>query len=205
MARPFPKDKWIMAALRNRYLIPNEDGTIQRANKADPRTGIVDTARGYKQVSVQVHKKTGRVYFNMTFMGFTKSVLVNRVIALAFLPNPNDLPQVNHIDGDKEHNYLRQPTKELRVKWGEYQLEWSSGSDNEKHAHRTGLKSGRGSANSNAKVSVADVHAIRAAADPVRASNPELFPALVKSMVEQYGVSRSTIINIVTRATWSHV
>lgn len=193
-----------MAALRRRYLIPNEDGTILRANKADGQ-GVVDASKGYSQVKVQVHKKSGRVYFNMTFMGATKSVLVNRVIALAFLPNPKDLPQVNHVDGDKEHNYLRQPTAELRAKWGEYQLEWSSGSDNEKHAHRTGLKSGRGSANSNAKVTADDVVAIRATADPVRASTPDQWPALVKSLAEQYGVSRSTIINIVTRATWSHL
>ncbi|WP_326894538.1 hypothetical protein U8P73_36085 (plasmid) [Rhizobium beringeri] len=188
----FPKDKWIMAAIRSRYLIPNEDGTIKRANKADAK-GVVDPSRGYSLVTVQVHKKSGRVYFNMTFMGFTKSVLVNRVIALAFLPNPNDLPQVNHIDGDKEHNYLRQPTPELRAKWGEFQLEWSSGSDNEKHAHRTGLKTGRGSANSNAKLTAPEVIEIRAS----KLSVPEL--------VAKHHVSRSTIINILKNVTWRHV
>lgn len=192
MAKAFPKDKWIMAALRARYLIPHEDGTIQRANKADEK-GVVDLSRGYSQVTVQVHKKSGRVYFNMTFMGFTKSVLVNRVIALAFLPNPKNLPQVNHIDGDKEHNYLRQPTPELRAKWGEYQLEWSSGSDNEKHAHRTGLKSGRGSANSNAKLTGPQVLEIRAS----RATPEEL--------AVKYGVSRSTVVNILKEKTWKHL
>jgi hypothetical protein len=181
-----------MMAVRNRYLIPHEDGTIQRANKADAK-GVVDPARGYSQVAVQIHKKSGRVYFNMTYLGFTKSVLVNRVIALAFRPNPLDLPQVNHVDGDKEHNYLRQPTKELRAKWGEYQLEWSSGSDNEKHAHRTGLKSGRGSANSNAKLTAPEVIEIRAS----QLSVPEL--------MAKHGVSRSTITNILNETTWSHI
>ncbi|QWY83073.1 HNH endonuclease protein [Rhizobium phage RHph_X66] len=183
-----------MAAIRSRYLIPNEDGTIQRANKADAK-GVVDPSRGYSLVTVQVHKKSGRVYFNMTFRGFTKSVLVNRVIALAFLPNPNDLPQVNHVDGDKEHNYLRQPTPELRAKWGEFQLEWASGSENEKHAHRTGLKTGRGSANSNAKLTADQVVKIRAAAND---NTPE-------ELAKTYGVSRSTIINILNRKTWTHV
>jgi len=50
---------------------------------------------------VQIHKATGRVYFNMTWRGITKSVLVNRVVALRFLPNPLGLPQVNHIDGNE--------------------------------------------------------------------------------------------------------
>jgi hypothetical protein len=180
MARRFLKDAWIKAALLRCYLLVDEDGTIRRANKADPVTGRVDFSKGYSVVAVQTHKPTGRVYFNMTFVGFTKSVLVNRVVAWAFHPNPDNLPQVNHIDGVKAHN-------------GKDNLEWSSGSDNEKHAHRTGLKSGRGSANSNAKLAVGDVLAIRASVDPV------------KDLMARYDVSRSTIVNIRNGKTWSHV
>ena len=177
--KPFPKDNWIRAALRARYLVAERDGTIWRANKADEK-GVVDASRGYSRVTVQVHKASGRVYFNMTYRGFTKSVLVNRVIAWAFHPNPQNLPQVNHLDGDKEHNAADN-------------LEWSSGSDNEKHAHRTGLKTGRGSANSNAKLTPAQVLEIRASADPV--------PDLCK----RYGVARSTIKNIQEGRTWTHL
>jgi len=84
---------------------------------------------------------------------------------------------------------------ELRAKWGEYQLEWASGSDNEKHAHRTGLKSGRGSANSNAKLSADQVVKIREAAND---NTPD-------ELAKTYGVSRSTIVNILARKTWSHL
>lgn len=178
MAR-FDKDKWIRVALARRYLIVDEDGTIRRAVKANER-GIPDTSKGWSVVKVQVHKKSGRVYFNMTYMGFTKSVLVNRVVAWVFHPNPENLPQVNHIDGDKENN-------------AKSNLEWSSGSDNEKHAHRTGLKSGRGSANSNAKLTADDVVAIRASQTDASA------------LAEQYGVSRSTVVNILKRTTWRHL
>lgn len=192
MAKRFDKDRWVKVALARGYLIANIDGTIYRARKADAN-GIVDRSKGYALVTPQIHKKSGRVYFNMTYMGFTKSVLVNRVIALRYLPNPDNLPQVNHVDGDKEHNWLYQPTPELREKWGEYQLEWSSGSDNEKHAHRTGLKTGRGSANSNAKLTVDDVLEIRKSDEPDDV------------IAKRKNVSRSTVINVRAKRTWSHV
>lgn len=192
MASKFNKDAWIKDALRKGYLIANVDGTIYRARKAS-KEGVVDKARGYALVVQQTHKASGRVYFNMTWRGFTKAVLVNRVIALRYLPNPLNLPQVNHIDGEKQHNYLRQPTAELIAKWGEFQLEWSSGSDNERHAHRTGLKTGRGSSNSNAVLSADQVLEIRASADPAT------------DLAARYGVSRSTIMNILNRRTWAHI
>lgn len=179
--KKFPKDQWIKAALRKGYLIVSEDGSIRRANKADAQ-GNVDASKGYSLVAQQIHKKSGRVYFNMSFMGFTKSVLVNRVVAWRYHPNPLNLPQVNHIDGDKENN-------------AKDNLEWSTGSENEKHAHRTGLKTGRGSSNSNAKLTADQVLKIRAAAND---NTPDQIAAT-------YGVSRSTIINVLSKRTWKHI
>lgn len=174
----FKKDLWIQTAIRRRYIVPQVDGSILRSVKASPDgTKVLES---YQKVSYRIHKKTGRVYFQLSWLGFTKSVLVNRVIALAFLPNPLGLPQVNHIDGDKENNALSN-------------LEWSTGSDNEKHAHRTGLKTGRGSANANAKLTAAHVLAIRASTAPI------------ETLMEQFDVARSTIVNVQKRKTWSHV
>jgi len=181
----FDKDAWIKNAIARRYLVVREDGVVLRAKKASPE-GVVDMTKGYAVVVQQTHKATGRVYFNMTWRGHRKAVLVNRVVALRFLPNPLNLPQVNHVDGNKQHNFLRHPD-------GRYQLEWCTASETELHAHETGLKSGRGSANSNAKLTADDVVAIRASA---------AHPA---EIAEQYGVSRSTIINILAKRTWKHV
>lgn len=172
------KDRWIIDMIRKRYIIVHEDGTIYRCQKADEEGNLL--SKDYRLVKVRVHKKSGRVYANFTWRGETKSVLINRIVALRFLPNPDGLEQVNHKDGNKENN-------------AKSNLEWSSGSDNEKHAHRTGLKSGRGSANSNAKLTAADVLAIRASQKSIQ------------EIAEEYGVGRSTISNIVNGRTWTHV
>lgn len=187
----FDKDAWLLEAIKVRYIIPREDGTVWRRKwiSAD----LKSMSREVYEIKQRTHKATGRVYFQMTFKGITKSVLVNRVIALAFLPNPLKLPQVNHIDGDKSHNYLRQPTPELVAKYGEFQLEWSTARDNEKHAHANGLKTGRGSQNSNAKLTAPQVEEIRASTE-----SPSV-------LAKKYGVARSTIVNILEKKTWTHV
>ena len=55
---------------------------------------------------------------------------VHRFVAKYFVPNPENLEQVNHIDGDKNNAHFKN-------------LEWSSCSDNQKHAYETGLRGSR--------------------------------------------------------------
>lgn len=64
--------------------------------------------------TVSVHKKTRTLH---------------RLLAQLFIPNPNNLPQVNHKDGNKKNNHLSN-------------LEWCSGSENLNHAYQTGLRDG---------------------------------------------------------------
>lgn len=56
---------------------------------------------------------------------------VHRLVASAFVPNPQNLPQVNHIDGDKSNNYP-------------WNLEWCDSFTNMKHAHLHNLKGNSG-------------------------------------------------------------
>lgn len=56
-----------------------------------------------------------------------KSMLIHRMVAKAFIPNPDNLPTVNHIDGNKTNNHVTN-------------LEWATHSDNIRHSYRIGIR-----------------------------------------------------------------
>lgn len=70
--------------------------------------------------------KKGYLRVRATVKRERKSIKVHREVAKAFIPNPEGLPQVNHIDGNKGNNRVEN-------------LEWVSNKSNAEHAIRTGL------------------------------------------------------------------
>ena len=94
-----------------KYLI-SEDGTIISLTTNKPICQWIDNV-GYLQVVLKRDKKK---YYRR----------VHRLVAEQFLPNPHNLPQVNHINGDKRDNALSN-------------LEWTDNKINTQHGYDNGL------------------------------------------------------------------
>ena len=60
-----------------------------------------------------------------------KTYKVHRLVAICYIENPNNLPQVNHIDGNKTNNHVSN-------------LEWCTASYNTQHAYDNGLAKSKG-------------------------------------------------------------
>jgi hypothetical protein len=114
--------------------------------------------------------------------GEIKTYMVHRLVCLAYLPNPNNYPQVNHKNGIKADNRLEN-------------LEWCTGSMNQQHAYDLGLKvQYTGEDHGRAKLTWPIVRKIRKA----YATGRESF----KSLSSKYGVCKSNIEFIVKNRTW---
>ncbi|MCH4236038.1 MAG: HNH endonuclease [Bacilli bacterium] len=83
-------------------------GTIVDCNGKEQR--VYDDGRGYLKMNIK--KKDGTT---------KRPVKVHRLVAQAFIPNPDNLPVVNHINGDKYDNRVGN-------------LEWTSVKGNTNHA-----------------------------------------------------------------------
>lgn len=68
-----------------------------------------------------------RLYVKLYKDKIQHTLIVSRLVAKAFIPNPDNLATVNHIDGNTFNNKVEN-------------LEWMSNTDNIRHAYRTGLQ-----------------------------------------------------------------
>lgn len=80
----------------------------------------------WKELQQVLHKGTGYYLVTLCNNGLRKNQFIHRLLALHFVPNPENKPQVNHIDGNKQNNALTN-------------LEWVTSKENSIHAVKMGL------------------------------------------------------------------
>jgi hypothetical protein len=141
-----------------------EDGAVLSYKHSEPHwLRPAPTSRGYLQVV-------------LCRGGKRRSCFVHRLVAEAFVPNPENKPEVNHKDGNKLNNDAEN-------------LEWVTRGENYLHAHLTGLRPA-------AKLTPAQVAEIRR-----RLGEGEQQSELAK----EFGVSQTQMSRIKNRTRWGEV
>lgn len=102
------------------------DGQI----KVNTAGQIFRNVRGYWRETSKPNGKNTYLVTRVSINGWCKNFPVHRLVAMAFIPNPENKPFVNHLDGNKQHN-------------GVDNLEWVTQSENVAHAWHTGLNKGQ--------------------------------------------------------------
>ena len=100
-----------------------DDGRI--FSRYSSRSSYVDAASPWTEIFPS-KEKSGYMVVTLVHKSFVQKKRVHRLIAEAFIPNPENKPYVNHIDGDKTNYH---PSN----------LEWVTASENSIHAVITGL------------------------------------------------------------------
>lgn len=159
-----PIDEFPNRQVSNLGRIKTIYGTIMRPS-------LRGKARDYLGVTIAIsHRKS-------------HSRLVHRIVARAFCPNPNNYPQVDHIDGNKLNNAASN-------------LEWVDQKENMRRAMAQG-RIIKGDNHKDAKLSVKIVSEIKAMAK----DNPKLNQS---ELGRKLGVHSSQISRILSGQNWKH-
>lgn len=130
-----------------------------------------------------VLNQQGRLRARLRLEGKEKQRLVHRLVAEAFISNPEKKEQVNHIDGNKTNNAIAN-------------LEWVTAQENMDHAVKHNLNA-RGERQGNSKLKVFQIVEIKQLLIANRLS--------LAAIAREYNVGVSTIHDIKSCKQWKSV
>ena len=109
----------------NRYQISNLGNVKSLYRK-------VKSSNGFKTIpekQLKLNNRNNSNYLTITLRkcGHKYNMSIHRLVAQTFIPNPNNFPVVNHIDGNKKNNCVSN-------------LEWCTQSHNVKESYKLGLE-----------------------------------------------------------------
>lgn len=159
-------DIWYSIEGHDIYRI-SKTGVIQNC-KTSKDVPVFSDRNGYKSVVLRRNAKR-------------HAITIHRLLALTFIPNPENKAFVNHKNGVKGDNRI-------------VNLEWATPKENVDHAIKTGLRGGiKGERNIGCKLTVDQVIAIFQA------------PNNISELARRFNVSKSAISKIKNGQAWSSV
>lgn len=144
----------------------SKDGQVFKNGK---HVTTYETCKGYSIVSFYINGKC-------------TSKSIHRLVAECYLPNPDNLSDVDHINGHRWDNRLEN-------------LRWVSHGENIKLSYAVGNRSAVGSSNANAKLSSGEVHDICFL----------LEKGYNVTCIKDMGFPRDRIYDIRSRKQWKHI
>lgn len=109
--------------------IPNYEGIYQISNYGNVKSLKRNTYNQYgkkDKILKPILQNDDYYAVNLSYKNKVKRLRINRLVADAFIPNPNNYNCVNHIDGNKHNNNVNN-------------LEWCTFKENTQHALKNGL------------------------------------------------------------------
>lgn len=153
----------------NRYMISNL-GRVKSLLRNKETILKFKDIRGYKNVCLRSN------------MQESKTLQIHRLVAIHFINNPMNKPQVNHINSRKDDNRVEN-------------LEWVSNSENIKHSFLNNHRSQRGQNNNAAKLTNEIVKEIK------RKGKYDTY----KNIGKDFGINYRHIFKILKNEIWAHI
>lgn len=142
------------------------------------REGYIISKRFNRPLKYNILQK-GYAANKLRVDGKYEDVLVHRIIAKMFVPNPENKPQVNHKDGNKLNNCYDN-------------LEWCTASENQIHAIENNLAS-IGEDKPQSKLTEGEAIEIKYSSMSQR------------KLAKKYNISRSVVADIKSKRRWKHI
>ena len=144
-----------------------EDGTIESnvRNKDKSKYYVMkqQNNNGYKTIMLRSNEGKAEIF------------RVHRLVAMAFVENPNNYPIINHIDGVKNNNHFSN-------------LEWCTYSINNKHAFDIKLKENKKSYTKDEEIEIIKLRKSGLRAKDIQKIFPHLKIYVIQKLYEKYGL-----------------
>jgi hypothetical protein len=136
-----------------------------------------------KLLKLNNNNRDGYFRIKIYYLDGTKKLeMVHRLVANAFIPNPENLPQVNHIDGVSSNNYYTN-------------LEWCTNLQNTQHRFQVkkSFNTKKGSSSNLSKLKEEDMFEIKRLLD---------LGIMIPLIAKKFNISQSTIYEFKAGRSW---